>query len=102
ATAVHGTVCFTGMLSDKWIVPDFYPMDYLPNGVRLTAYSGEASDLPPAVLQDFLDAVAAGLAVVPIGRSYAFDDIVQAHADMESGAVTGKLVVTTGSARYGR
>ena len=102
ATAVHGTVCFTGMLSDKWIVPDFYPMDYLPNGVRLTAYSGEASYLPPAVLQDFLDAVAAGLAVVPIGRSYAFDDIVQAHADMESGAVTGKLVVTTGSARYGR
>lgn len=102
ATAVHGTVCFTGMLSDEWIVPDFYPMDYLPNGVRLTAYSGEASDLPPAVLQDFLDAVAAGLAVVPIGRSYAFDDIVQAHADMESGAVTGKLVVTTGSARYGR
>ena len=46
--------------------------------------------------------MAAGLAVVPIGRSYAFDDIVQAHADMESGAVTGKLVVTTGSARYGR
>jgi NADPH2:quinone reductase len=95
ATAVHGTVCFTGMLSDQWTVPDFYPIDYLPNGVRLTAYSGEASDLPAEVLQEFLDSVGTGDVAVPIGRVYAFDDIVQAHADMESGAVTGKLVVTT-------
>jgi NADPH2:quinone reductase len=94
ATAVHGTVCFTGMLSDQWTVPDFYPIDYLPNGVRLTAYSGEASDLPAEVLQGFVDAVAAGEVRVPIGRVYAFEDIVQAHADMESGAVPGKLVVT--------
>ncbi|RII95643.1 NADPH:quinone reductase [Clavibacter michiganensis] len=96
ATAVQGTVCFTGMLSDQWTVPDFYPIDYLPNGVRLTAYSGEASDLPPAVLQEFLDAVASGDVTVPIGRTYAFDDIVQAHTDMEAGAVAGKLVVTVG------
>ncbi|MDO5094892.1 MAG: zinc-binding dehydrogenase [Propionibacteriaceae bacterium] len=97
ATAVHGTVCFTGMLSDQWAIPDFYPMAYLPNGVRLTAYSGEASDLPPQVLQDFLDAVAVGRTTVPIGRVYDFDDIVQAHADMESSTNTGKLVVTTPS-----
>ena len=96
ATAVHGTVCFTGMLSDQWTVSDFYPIDYLPNGVRLTAYSGEASDLPAAVLQDFLDTVEAGQVTVPIGRVYAFDDIVQAHADMESGSAPGKLVVTVG------
>jgi NADPH2:quinone reductase len=95
ATAVHGTVCFTGMLSDQWTVPDFYPIDYLPNGVRLTAYSGEASDMPAEVLQGFVDAVAAGDVRVPIGRVYAFEDIVQAHADMETGAVPGKLVVTT-------
>lgn len=95
ATAVHGTVCFTGMLSDQWTIPDFYPMDYLPNGVRLTAYSGEASDLPSSVLQGFLDAVAAGEASVPIGRVYSMDEIVQAHTDMETGAVVGKLVVTT-------
>ena len=53
-------VCFTGMLSDHWTITDFYPMDWLPNGVRLTAYSGEAGDLPPTVLQHFLDAVADG------------------------------------------
>jgi len=38
ATRVHGTVCFTGMLSNQWTVKDFYPIDYLPRGVRLTAY----------------------------------------------------------------
>lgn len=88
-----GTVCFTGMLSDQWTVPEFYPMEWLPNGVRLTAYSGEAGDLPASALQEFLDAVAAGEARVPIGRVYTLDDIVHAHQDMESGALGGKGVV---------
>ncbi|MEE9095928.1 zinc-binding dehydrogenase [Pseudarthrobacter phenanthrenivorans] len=94
ATAVHGTVCFTGMLSDEWTVKDFYPIDFIPNGVRLTAYSGGARDLPAPVLQEFLDAVEAGHVSVPIGKVYRFDEIVQAHQDMEDGSVSGKLVVT--------
>lgn len=95
STAVHGTVSFSGMLADVWTIPDFYPMAVIPNGVRLTAYSGEASDLPARVLQEFLDDVAAGTATVPIAKVYALDDIVQAHHDMEDGARSGKLVVTT-------
>jgi NADPH:quinone reductase len=93
ATRVHGVVCFTGMLSDQWTVKDFYPIDYLPRGVRLTAYGGDAGDLPSSVLQRFLDDVAAGNALVPIGRVYQFDQIVEAHAAMEAGSVAGKLVV---------
>lgn len=93
ATRAGGTVCFTGMLSDEWTIHEFYPMDWLPNGVRLTAYSGEASDLSPGALQAFLDAVAAGEAVVPVGRVYRLDEIVQAHRDMESNSVGGKGVV---------
>jgi NADPH:quinone reductase-like Zn-dependent oxidoreductase len=92
---VHGVVCFSGMLSNQWTVRDFYPLDYLPTGVRLTAYKGDAADLPPQVLQDFLDAVAAGTAAVPIGRVYRFDQIAEAHTDMEQNRVSGKLVVTT-------
>jgi NADPH:quinone reductase len=92
---VHGVVCFTGMLSNQWTIRDFYPIDYLPRGVRLTAYGGESADLPPKLLQDFLDAVAAGQAVIPVGRVYSFDEIVRAHADMEASKVAGKLVVTT-------
>jgi hypothetical protein len=46
--------------------PDFYPSGFLPSGVRLSGYFGDASDLPQEVLQDFLDTVAAGKATVPI------------------------------------
>ncbi len=93
AVRTGGTVCFTGMLSDQWTIPEFYPMEWLPNGVRLTSYSGEAADLPAATLQQFLDDVAAGRAAVPIGRSYGIDDVAQAHRDMEAGIVAGKAVV---------
>jgi NADPH:quinone reductase-like Zn-dependent oxidoreductase len=93
AIRVHGVVCFTGMLSNEWTVPDFYPIDYIPRGVRLTAYSGGASDLPATVLQDFLDDVAAGNAQVPVHRVYRLDEIRLAHAEMEAGTATGKLVV---------
>jgi len=96
ATRVHGVVCFTGMLSNEWTVKDFYPIDYIPRGVRLTSYGGEAADLPAPVLQGFIDLVRAGQVTVPIGHIYRLDQIANAHADMEAGTMTGKLVVTTG------
>jgi NADPH:quinone reductase-like Zn-dependent oxidoreductase len=95
ATREGGVVCFAGMLSNQWTVPDFYPVGYLPRGVRLSAYGGDARDLPPEVVQDFLDAVAAGTATIPIDRVYDFDRIVEAHTRMEAGEATGKIVVTT-------
>src|SRR5262245_3209418 len=93
ATAIHGVVCFSGMLSNQWTVRDFYPIAYLPRGVRLTAYGGEADDLPAIVLQSFLDAVAVGRITVPLHRTYTLDEIRIAHADMEANNATGKLVV---------
>jgi NADPH:quinone reductase-like Zn-dependent oxidoreductase len=95
ATRVHGVVCYTGMLSNEWMIKDFYPNGYIPKGVRLTSYSGDAGDLPTHVLQEFLDAVAAGDATVPIDHVYGFDQIVEAHAAIEAGHTKGKLVVTT-------
>jgi NADPH2:quinone reductase len=94
ATRVHGVVCFTGMLSNEWTVKEFYPIEYLPRGVRLTAYGGDATDLPADVLQDFLNQVAAGAVSLPIHRVYELHDIAEAHRDMEAGTATGKLVVT--------
>lgn len=96
STRVHGTVVFTGMLSNRWTVRDFYPIEYIPRGVRLTAYGGDASDLPQHVLQGYLDAVAEGTAAVPIGRVYPFEEIAAAHTAMETNAVAGKIVVTFG------
>jgi NADPH2:quinone reductase len=93
ATAVHGTVCFTGMLSDAWTIPDFYPIGYLPNGVRLTAYSGESSDLPAEAFQRYVDLVADGQLPIRIDRVFAMEEIAEAHQVMEQGRAVGKLVV---------
>jgi NADPH2:quinone reductase len=96
ATRVHGTVCFTGMLSNQWIVPQFYPIGYLPTGVRLTAYSGNAVDLPAAVLQRWVDGLAAATVSLGPVRVYPMDRIRQAHDDLEHNRGVGKIVVTTG------
>ncbi|HEY0988198.1 MAG TPA: zinc-binding dehydrogenase [Kofleriaceae bacterium] len=93
ATRLHGTVCFTGMLSNQWIVKEFYPIGYLPTGVRLTAYGGEASDLPREVLQQWLDGIAAGRRDLGPVQTYTLDQIRQAHDDMEHNRAIGKQVV---------
>ncbi len=93
-TRPGGTVCFTGMLSNKWIIEDFYPIDFIPTGVRLTAYGGGAADLPPEVLSEMADAIHTGEITIPTVE-YRLDDIVQAHDDMEHNRVVGKQVVLT-------
>ena len=93
AVRVHGTVCFSGILSNAWVIPDFYPIGFLPAGVRLTAYGGDASDLPADVLQGVLDGIADGTFHIAEPTVYEFDDIRRAHDDMEHDRVVGKIVV---------
>jgi NADPH:quinone reductase len=99
ATRVHGTVCMSGMLSNQWTLPDFYPTGDIPSGVRLTGYTGDATNLSAAVLQEFLDAVAAGTATVPVGPVLDLAEIQDAHRIMEAGTAGGKIVVMTPSGR---
>ncbi|WP_410614629.1 zinc-binding dehydrogenase [Amycolatopsis sp. lyj-109] len=93
---MHGTVCFTGMLSNQWTISNFYPIGYLPAGVRLTAYGGEADDLPAPVLQRHLDRIAAGETSLGPVEVYSMAEIRQAHDDLEHNRTAGKLVVLTG------
>ncbi|MFC9935903.1 zinc-binding alcohol dehydrogenase family protein [Glutamicibacter sp. NPDC127525] len=95
AVRVHGTVCFSGMLSNQWTVKDFYPIEYLPKGVRLTAYSGGPEDLPADILQAYLDDAQRGMVPIPVDEVFSFERIHDAHRKMESGAAAGKLVVLT-------
>lgn len=95
ATRIHGTTCFAGMLSNQWIVKDFYPIDFIPRGVRLTAYSGGAADLPPAVLQGFLDRIEAGEINLGPTQAYPLEEVARAHDDLEHNRTTGKLVGLT-------
>lgn len=89
-----GTTCFTGMLSNQWIVDEFYPIEFIPTGVRLTAYGGGASDLPPAVLSDVASAIHRGEIEWPV-EIYEMSDIARAHDDMENNRVASKQVVLT-------
>jgi NADPH:quinone reductase-like Zn-dependent oxidoreductase len=89
-----GTTCFTGMLSNQWIVEEFYPIAFIPTGVRLTAYGGGASDLPPQVLHEVAAAIHGGDLPWPV-EVYAMDDIARAHEDMEHNRVASKQVVLT-------
>ena len=95
-TRKGGTVCFTGMLSNAWIIPDFYPLDFLPTGVRLTAYAGDAGDLPASVLEEVALALYEGELELPV-ETYTMDEISRAHDDMEHNRVAARQVVLTRS-----
>lgn len=93
STKVHGVVCFAGMLSNEWIVKDFYPIAYIPTGVRLTAYGGDSSNLPAAVLQRYVDRIASGDVRLGPVQTYSLDQIQAVHDDMEKNRALGKQVV---------
>jgi NADPH:quinone reductase-like Zn-dependent oxidoreductase len=89
----HGTVCFTGALAGQWTIPDFTPF-MIPSGVRLTSYASEAADLPADVFAHQLQAIAAGRLKVPVAKVYhGLEQVRDAQADLESGAMPGKHVV---------
>nr|WP_157728232.1 zinc-binding dehydrogenase [Actinopolymorpha singaporensis] len=52
--------------------------------VQLTGYTGDATDLPPAVLQELLNAVAADQATVSLGNAFHLEDVREAHRAMEN------------------
>ncbi len=89
-----GTTCFTGMLSNQRIVERFYPIEFIPTGVRLTAYGGGAGNLPGEVLADVASAIHRGEIDWPV-EVYAMEDIARAHDDMEHDRVAAKQVVLT-------
>jgi NADPH:quinone reductase-like Zn-dependent oxidoreductase len=94
ACRVSGTTCFTGMLSNKWIVEQFYPIEFIPTGVRLTAYGGGAGNLPGEILSEVASAIHRGDLDWPV-EVYDMEDIARAHEDMEHNRVAAKQVVLT-------
>ena len=65
----------------------------IPTGVKLTSYSGEASDLTAPQFDDYLAQVAAGKVSVKLGPVFEFDDLQQAHAHMDANRANGKMVI---------
>jgi NADPH:quinone reductase-like Zn-dependent oxidoreductase len=96
ATAKGGLLILYGAFShDPTTVPPF-PMlgrHLTIRGLNFTAYS--ADDVHLAALKQFVtDGLADGSLSSVITRTFAFDDIVDAHRFMEAGRQVGKIVVT--------
>ena len=89
----RGIVCMTGILGGEWTLKEFTPMGDIPSLGRLTVYMGDAANLKKDLLQDFIDAVTDGEITLNIDKVFRLDQIVEAHAYMESNSAKGKLVV---------
>ena len=91
-----GIVCMTGILGGQWSLPAFHPMGDVPTGVKLTSYSGEASDISRAQLQRYVSLVESGELALKLGPSFGFEMLRDAHIMMDENRANGKIVVEVG------
>ena len=90
-----GAVCMTGIVGGKWTLDSFSPMEAIPSAVNLTVYAGDSDDFMRMPLQQLAEQVASGALRVQVGRTFALDEIVEAHRCMEENKAGGKIVVLT-------
>jgi NADPH:quinone reductase len=88
-----GIVCMTGILGGSWTVENFHPMGDIPTGVKLTSYSGEASDITRTQLQSYVTLVESGSLTLKLGPSFSFQRLREAHAMMDENRANGKMVI---------
>ena len=90
-----GIVCMTGMVGNKWSLPDFSPMEVIPTAVCLTTYDGGSEEFMLTPLDELTQQIAAGELHVQVGRVFHLDKIAEAHRCMEENKAGGKIVVLT-------
>nr|WP_241021374.1 zinc-binding dehydrogenase [Burkholderia sp. Ac-20344] len=96
ALATNGTFFQYGALDTRDIpvpVMDLLARHLTLRGYELFEITGHAQRLERAK-RFIVDGLAAGALKPLIDRTFAFDDIVEAHRYMEAGAQVGKIVVT--------
>ncbi len=91
--ATKGIVCMTGILGNEWTMKDFTPMGDIPSLGRLTVYSGDAQNLTPELLQDFINEVEQGTVKLNIDKVFQLHQVAEAHQYMEDNRARGKVVV---------
>ena len=91
--APRGIVCMTGILGGKWVLDAFEPMGMIPNGVKLTTYSGGSEDITQAELQEYVSLVERGAIRLKLGPRFRFEALREAHQAMDDNTANGKIVV---------
>jgi NADPH:quinone reductase-like Zn-dependent oxidoreductase len=93
-----GRVCEAGWLGGLEPIASFNPMLQMPTGVHYSlfgsfVYGTREFPLSEVPIQSIVDAVAAGKYKAQPAKVFAFEQIREAHALMESGGANGKIVV---------
>lgn len=91
--APGGTVCMTGMLSEKWNIPFFEPMGFIPSSVHLTVFDSGQHQMDKAAFQSFIQDVEFGHIRINMASVFKLEEIVEAHRLMESNMAGGKIVI---------
>ena len=86
----------TGILGGQWELSAFQPMGDIPTAVRLTSYSGGASDITRDELQRYVAMVEAGEIQIRRGPTWRFEQLIEAHRAMDADRANGKMVVVVG------
>jgi NADPH:quinone reductase-like Zn-dependent oxidoreductase len=92
---LHGVLCMTGIVGNRWTLDGFNPMEVIPTAVNLTSYSGTAQHFMDMPLEGLVQQIAAGKLPVRVGKTFHLTEIVEAHRFMESNQAVGKIVVLT-------
>lgn len=88
-----GIVCMTGILGGQWVMEEFSPMGHIPTGVKLTTYSGASSDITQEQLQEYVSLVEHGRLKLPLGPTFRFTELQDAHRVMDENSANGKIAV---------
>lgn len=91
--AKDGVVCMTGIVGNSWTLQNWNPMEGIPAGVFLTAYSGGVEEFAMTPLSNLAQQVKNGELDLKIGKIFDLDHIVDAHMLMETNNAMGKIVV---------
>lgn len=91
--AKDGVVCMTGIAGNAWTLRDWNPMEGIPAGVYLTAYSGGTEEFAMTPLNSLARQVKDGELELKIGKVFDLNGIVDAHMLMEANNAMGKVVV---------
>ncbi|KAL1297346.1 hypothetical protein AAFC00_004890 [Neodothiora populina] len=94
-TRQGGICCMTGIVGNKWTLEEVNPMEFIPLGVCLTAYSGGTEEFKQTPLQELADQIGDGKMKLAIGKTFKLDEIEKAHELMDSNGAGGKIVVLT-------
>lgn len=94
-TKVGGITCMTGMLSEKWAIPSFAPLEFIPAAVSLTVFDSGQIRCAVQSFQEFIELVERGEIQLNVSKVFTLDQIVEAHRYMESNQGGGKIVVLT-------